>query len=215
MYEQARFNMVEQQIRTWDVLDNNVLDLLFSIKREGFVKPEYKEIAFSDLEIPLPGGQKMLCPKIEARLVQELKLNHNDKVLEIGTGSGYVTALMAKLAEFVYSVEIDEINREFAMNNLMQTGISNIDIISGNGINGLPNKAPYDKIFIGGALISIPSAIKQQLKVGGKLVGFVGNSPVMHAVLVEKISENEYKETQLFETQIEYLIGENTKQFKF
>jgi protein-L-isoaspartate(D-aspartate) O-methyltransferase len=213
--EQARFNMVEQQIRTCGVLDNVVLNLLSNMKRETFVKPDHKNIAFSDLEIPLPGGQKMLCPKVEARLVQELHLKPNDKVLEIGTGSGYVTALLAKLAEFVYSIEIDELNKDFAIGNLTQNGITNISIITANGIHGLPSKAPYDKIFIGGGLVIINDTIKQQLKIGGKLVGFIGVTPVMHAILIERLSEHEYIETQLFETDVDYLVSENTSHFKF
>jgi len=213
--DQARFNMVEQQIRTWGVLDDNVLHLCSSIKRETFVKPDYKNIAFSDLEVPLPGGQKMLCPKVEARLVQDLHLTPNDKVLEIGTGSGYVTALLARLSSFVYSIEIDETNKEFAINNLTQSGISNVSVITGNGIHGLPNKAPYDKIFIGGGLIAITDTIKQQLKIGGRLTGFIGVMPVMHAVIIDRLGEHEYIETQLFETDVDYLVSENTEHFKF
>ena len=213
--EQARFNMVEQQIRTWGVLDNKILDLLFNIKRENFVKSDYKNIAFSDLEIPLPGQQKMLCPKVEARLVQELHIMPGDRVLEIGTGSGYVTALLARSSSFVYSIEIDETNKDFAISNLTQYGINNASIVIGNGINGLPNRAPYDKIFIGGALVVVNDLIKQQLKIGGKLVGFVGTMPVMHAVIIERLGEHEYHETSLFETDVDYLVSENTSHFKF
>ena len=213
--EQARFNMVEQQIRPCGVLDNKVLSLLSNIKRENFVQPDYKNIAFSDLEIPLPGGQKMLCPKVEARLVQELHLSLEDKVLEIGTGGGYVTALIARLSSFVYSMEINEVNKEFAINNLAGSGITNISIITGNGIHGLPSKAPYDKIFIGGGLVKVPDTILQQLKIGGRLAGFIGVMPVMHAVIIERLGEHEYKETQLFETDVDYLVSENTERFKF
>jgi protein-L-isoaspartate(D-aspartate) O-methyltransferase len=213
--EKARFNMVEQQIRPWGVTDTSVLNLLFSIKRENFVPQAYKKMAFSDFEIPLPGGQKMLCPRLEARLVAALAIKRTDKVLEIGTGSGYVTALLAKLADFVYSVEIDEQNKQLATHNLTSAGINNISLIQGNGINGLPKKAPFDKIFVGGGIITIPDSFKKQLKVGGKLVGFTGTKPVMQAVLIEKINETTYRERKLFETDVDYLISANIKKFKF
>jgi protein-L-isoaspartate(D-aspartate) O-methyltransferase len=124
--EQARFNMVEQQIRPWNVFDEKILSLLSQIKRENFVTEKYHNLAFSDIEIPLPGEQKMLFPRIEARLLQELQLNKKDKVLEIGTGSGYVTALISKMADFVYSVEINSQNKAFAQNNLTHVGIKNV-----------------------------------------------------------------------------------------
>ncbi|MCE3268282.1 MAG: protein-L-isoaspartate O-methyltransferase [Burkholderiales bacterium] len=213
--EQTRLNMVEQQIRTWDVFNPDILNIFLTLKRENFVPEAYYDIALSDIEIPLPGGQKMLFPRVEARMVQELDLNKSDKVLEIGTGSGYVTAVLAKLSAFVYSIEIDETNKKLAANNLTENGITNISLIPGNGIEGLIAKAPYDKIFIGGALVEIPENLKKQLKVGGKLVGFIGRDPVMHAIVMEKISEVGFRQKQLFETDIDYLIGEQTRQFNF
>lgn len=213
--EQARFNMVEQQIRPCEIFDKTLLDLLSSVKRENFVPVGYKDMAFSDVEIPLPGGQKMLLPRIVAKLIQELAIKKTDKILEIATGSGYVTALLAKMAEFVYSVEVSLPNKEFAVKNLTYAGINNVSVVAGDGANGLPAKAPYDKIFIGGGLLTIPEGLKASLRIGGILVGFVGNAPVMHAVKIVRVSENEYSQEQLFETVIDYLEGAIASEFKF
>ncbi len=214
-FEQARFNMVEQQIRTWNVLDTKVLGLLMKIKREDFVSAEYRNIALADSEIPLPGGQKMLCPRLEARLVQELCLDKKDKVLEIGTGSGYLTALLAKLTDFVYTVELNTINKQFALDNLTKCGIKNVSVLGVDGIHGLANKAPFDKICIGGSIETIPEDLKQQLKIGGLLIAICGREPIMQAVLIKKIAENQYKETKLFETWVEPLLNHTAPQFKF
>ena len=214
-FELARFNMVEQQVRPWNVFDEQVLSLLAQIKRENFVSAEYRNLALADLEIPLPGEQKMLFPRVEARLLQELNLTKKDKVLEIGTGSGYVSALLAKLVDFVYTLEINAENKQFALNNLTTAGIKNISLIEGDGIHGLAAKAPFDKIFIGGALTTINDDLKSQLKVGGRLVGIVGTNPLMHAILIEKLAENDYKQTQLFETLIDELVSPTADGFKF
>ena len=195
--EQTRLNMVEQQIRPWDVFNQDILNIFMTLKRENFVPDVYRSIALSDVEIPLPGGGKMLFPRVEARLLQELNLDKHDKVLEIGTGSGYVTAILAKLSGFVYSIEIDETNKKLAMTNLTENGITNVSLNLGNGIDGMPAKAPYDKIFVGGALVEIPDSLKRQLKVGGKLVGFIGTEPIMHAIIIDKISETEFRQTTI------------------
>lgn len=214
-FEQARFNMVEQQVRPWNVFDENVLAMLTNVKREEFVSPEYKAIAFSDVEIPLPGGQKMLFPRVEARMLQELNLSKKDKVLEIGTGSGYVTAMLGKLTDFVYSIEINAKNKEFAVSNLTKAGIKNVSIIEGDGLNGLAAKAPFDKILVGGSLPVIPQTLKQQLKVGGHMVAVIGTKPAMHAVHITRVAENEFIEKQIFETIIDELTGAHQNQFKF
>lgn len=214
-FELARFNMIEQQIRPWNMFDEKVLGLLKTIKREEFVNQSLRNLALSDIELPLPGEQKMLFPRIEARLLQELKLRKKDKVLEIGTGSGYVTALLAKLTDFVYSLEINEQNKQFAVDNLTRAGIKNVSIIEADGMVGLAAKAPFDKIFVGGALAEITPELKAQLKVGGILAGIEGVAPIMHAVVIEKISENEYKQTQLFETYVEPLSSAAPRGFKF
>jgi protein-L-isoaspartate(D-aspartate) O-methyltransferase len=214
-YEQARFNMIEQQIRPWNVFDEKILGLLLSVKREEFVSAELSDLALADIELPLPGEQKMLFPRIEVRLLQELKLTKKDKVLEIGSGSGYVSALLAKLSDFVYSIEINEINRQFALKNLSKAGIKNISLIAGDGLMGLSNKAPFDKIFVGGAITEVSEVLKQQLAVGGLLVAIVGSAPIMHAVVVEKISEFEYRQTKIFETYVEPLVSAATPNFNF
>lgn len=213
--EQIRLNMVEQQIRPWDVFNPEILNVFMTLKRENFVPELYKAIALSDVEIPLPGGGKMLFPRVEARLLQELNLNRHDKVLEIGTGSGYVTAILAKLSGFVYSIEIEDANKKLAAAHLTGNGITNVSLSSGNGIDGMPAKAPYDKIFVGGALVEIPDSLKKQLKVGGKLVGFIGREPIMHAIVMEKTSDTEFRQKQLFETDVDYLVGERAEKFSF
>jgi protein-L-isoaspartate(D-aspartate) O-methyltransferase len=213
--EQAKLNMIEQQVRPCDVHDKEVLNLLNKLGREMFVPREYQKLAFADLEIPLPGGQAMLTPRVEAMLLQELAITKADKVLEIGTGSGYVTALLARLADFVYSIEINEQNKQLATHNLTYAGINNVSVIQSNGIHGLADKAPFDRIFVGGGLLSIPEEIKSQLRVGGKLVGFVGVSPILHAIAIERTGENEYCEKKLFETNTDYLTSEYTEQFTF
>lgn len=211
----ARFNMVEQQIRPWNMFDERVMELLGTIKREEFVQVEHRNLALSDVEIPLPGGQKMLFPRIEARLLQELELRKKDKVLEIGTGSGYVTALLAKMADFVYSLEINAQNKQFALDNLIKTGIKNISLIEADGLNGYEAKAPFDKIFVGGSVETVSLALKNQLKVGGRLVAIIGEAPIMHAILIEKLAENNFKQSTLFETSVDPLVSAAHTNFVF
>lgn len=210
--ELARFNMVEQQIRPWNVFDENVLSLLKTLPRENFVQEQYKTLAFSDVEIPLPGNQKMLFPRIEARLLQELDLKPTDKVLEIGTGSGYVTTILAKLTDFVYSMEVNEINRLFAIDNLTKAGIKNVSVISGDGQFGLPSKATFDKIFVGCGMSEVSDELKSQLAVGGKLIAIVGNDYIMEAILITHESQGKFIEQKLFETQLDKATEQN--QFK-
>ncbi|MDF0604710.1 protein-L-isoaspartate O-methyltransferase [Neisseriaceae bacterium TC5R-5] len=199
-FENARFNMVEQQIRPWDVLDPKVLDLLFHVKREQFVAVDKRSLAFVDTELPLPNGSKMLQPKLEARLVQEVALTAQDKVLEIGTGSAYLTALLASLARHVYSVEIDAEQQEKAAEHLKSAGIKNVSLVTGNGVLGLPEQAPFNVIVVGGSLALVPDALKQQLAVGGRLIIVVGDLPVMTCKLIKRETENSFSEIGLFET---------------
>ncbi|MGR2680915.1 protein-L-isoaspartate O-methyltransferase family protein [Chromobacterium haemolyticum] len=199
-FENARFNMVEQQIRPWDVLDTNVLDLLFHVKREQFVAADKRSLAFVDTELPLPNGSFMLQPKMEARLVQDATIQPRDKILEIGTGSGYLTALLAKLGQHVYSVEIDPAQRETAAANLKQAGISNVTLVEGDGVLGLPQQAPFDVIVVGGSLPVVPQELKDQLAVGGRLIMVVGDLPVMTCKLIKRETESSFSETGLFET---------------
>ena len=199
-YEQARFNMVEQQIRTWEVLDPRVLALLSAVRREDFVPPQYKSLAFADLEIPLGHGERMLAPKLEARLVQELALAPGDTVLEIGTGSAYLTALLAKLAARVHSVERIAALADDAQRKLERHGIANATVETGDGARGWSPRAPYDAIVLTGSVPVLPEAFRQQLKPGGRLLAIVGETPVMTAQLVTAVGANAFNTVGLFET---------------
>ena len=204
--EKARFNMIEQQIRPWQVLDPTVLSLLSLVKREDFVPAAYKDLAFADLEIPIGAsgnaGQKMLAPKIEARMLQELGVRNTDTVLEIGTGSGYMAALLAAKAEYVYSVEIDPGLAETARSNLQRAGVANVLVETGDGAQGWPARAPYDAIMISASTPVLPDAILRQLKIGGRLVAVVGEVPAMQVQLVIRTEENAFNTINIFETVI-------------
>lgn len=205
--EQARFNMIEQQIRPWEVLDPQVLDLFFVVKRENFTPPAYKALAFADMEIPLGHGQVMLAPKIEAKLLQELALQLTDKVLEIGTGSGYMAALLAARAEQVVSVEIIPELAESARKNLAATGVDNVTIETGNGAHGWSQSGPYNAIVLSGAVTEVPADILAQLQVGGRLAAIVGAAPAMSAQLVTCTAAGVYDTVNLFETVVPPLTG--------
>ena len=209
--EQARFNMIEQQIRPWEVLDPVVLDLLFVVKREDFVPAAYRNLAFADMEIPIGSGQVMLAPRVEARLLQELGIKKTDKVLEIGTGSGYMAALLAARAEHVVSVEARPEIAEFARQNLERTGVANVSVEVGNGANGWPARGPYDVIVVSGALPALPDALLKQLRLSGRLAAIVGTAPVMEAQLVTCSAEGVYNTVNLFETVVPALDGAEAK----
>ena len=205
--EQARFNMIEQQIRPWEVLDQQVLDLLFVVKREDFAPAAYRSLAFADMEIPLGNGQVMLAPKIEAKQLQELGIKKTDKVLEIGTGSGYMAALLAARAEHVVSVESRPELAETARQNLARAGVANVTVETGNGINGWAARGPYDAIVVSGSVPSVPEALLKQLRVGGRLAVIVGEAPVMEAQLITCTAEGVYNTVNLFETVVPALDG--------
>ena len=205
--EQARFNMIEQQIRPWEVLDPQVLDLLFVVKREDFVPDAYRNLAFADMEIPLGSGQAMLAPKIEAKLLQELDITKTDKVLEIGTGSGYMAALLAARAEHVVTVESRPELAEAARRNLERAGVSNVTVEVGNGANGWAQRGPYDAIVVSASLPAVPAALLRQLRVGGRLAVIVGEAPVMEAQLITCSAEGVYNTVNLFETVVPALDG--------
>jgi len=205
--EQARFNMIEQQIRPWNVLDQDVLDLLHVVKREQFVPPAYQNLAFADVEIPLPGGEAMLAPKFEARILQETGVKKHETVLEIGTGSGYMAALLAHRAAKVTTVEINPETAELAKKNLANAGIHNVTVEVGNGAQGWEKGAPYDVIVISGALEVLPEAILKQVKVGGRIAAIVGQAPVMEASIITRTGENTYSTIKVFETNVRYLTG--------
>jgi len=198
--EQARFNMIEQQVRPWNVENSSVLELLASVKREDFVPLAHKALAFADLEIPLPGGQAMLPPRLQARLLQDLALQPSDKVLEIGTGSGYTTALMARQAQRVLSLEINPDIATLARANLQKANITNVEVRVADGAAGAAADAPFDAILLGGSVTEVPQALLSQLKVGGRLIAVVGNEPIMHAMLIERTSQTHYKTTEKWDS---------------
>ena len=214
--EQARFNMIEQQIRTWDVLDQDVLNLLMIVKRENFVPAAYTALAFVDTEIPLPCGQSMLQPKLEARMLQEAAVKKHEHVLEIGSGSGYMAALLGRCARQVTSVEIEPALQVLARNNLAQSGIDNVTIEAGDGAHGWPAQAPYDVIMISASLPTIPAEFFEQIKVGGRILAIVGEAPVMTAQCITRVSTLGFTTVNLFETAIKPLQNAITpSHFKF
>lgn len=198
--EQARFNMIEQQIRTWEVLDSVVLDLLKEVPREAFVPKEYAGLAFADLEIPIGHGQMMLSPKMEGRILQALQIKPTDKVLEIGTGSGYLTSLMAKLAKEVISVELNPALAKVAQQRITAHGLTNVTVTVGDAAQGWPASAPYDVIVFTGSLPVMPEQVQQQLTMGGRMFVVVGEAPVMEATMVQRIAADSFKHDVLFET---------------
>lgn len=208
-FEKARFNMVEQQIRPWDVLNTQLLDLLFHVKRENFVADNQKAIAFVDTELPLPNGSRMLQPKMEARILQELNIAADEKILEIGTGSGYLTALLASVGKHVYSLDIDANMTALAKANLARAGIQNVTLVTANGVGGLPTNAPFDVIVVGGALPSVREELTSQLAVGGRMLVVVGDLAPLAATLVERVKEGPsgLRSTVLFETHLDALQG--------
>ncbi len=209
--EKARFNMIQQQIRPWDVLDPGVLALLSVVKREEFVPVEHKDLAFADVELPLKAkaqpGQTMLAPRVEARLLQELAIKNTDTVLEIGTGSGYMAALLAAKAEFVYSVEIDPELVDVARANLQKAGVANVSVDLGDGAQGWNLYAPYDAIVVSASLPTLPETLLRQLKIGGRLVAIVGEEPAMEAQLVKRTDEDAFSTVNLFETVVTPLVN--------
>ena len=209
--EQARFNMIEQQIRPWEVLDQQVLDLLFVVKREDFAPAAYRNLAFADMEIPIGSGQIMLAPKIEAKMMQELGIKKTDKVLEIGTGSGYMAALLAARAGHVISIEIRPEIAAFAKENLERAGVSNVTVEVGNGVDGWSARAPYDAIVVSGSVPTVSPSLHKQLRVGGRMTVIVGEAPVMEAQLITCTAEGTYNTVNLFETVIPALDGVGAK----
>lgn len=198
-FEQARFNMVEQQIRTWDVLDQGILDLLFNVRREDYVPAAYRSLAFADLELPLPNGDRMWAPKVEARVLQTLKLRAGESVLEIGTGSGYFTALLASRAGEITSVEIDPALSASAAGKLTRHGFTHVRCEVGDGARGWGHDL-YDAIVLTGSTPVLPEQFPAQLKPNGRLFAIVGEAPAMTARLVEWTAPGSRVTTDLFET---------------
>jgi protein-L-isoaspartate(D-aspartate) O-methyltransferase len=203
--ETSRFNMIEQQIRTWDVLDPTVLQLLHDVPREHFVPKAYQGLAFADLEIPIGHGAKMLSPKLEGRMVQALSLIKTDSVLEVGTGTGYLVGLLAKLSKHVTSVEIEPELKKQAEQNLLSEGIVNVTLEVGDASHGWAGHAPYDVIVFGGSSPVEPKGVREQLTIGGRMLIVLGEAPVMRATLIHRVSETGFREDVLFETCIDEL----------
>ena len=199
-FEKARFNMIEQQIRPWDVLDADVLQLLSEVKREDFVPLAHKVLAFADMEIPLGHGQFMLPPRVEARMLQDAAIQKTEKVLEIGSGSGYMAALLAHQAQRVISLEINPELAKMARDNLQKAGVTNAEVRQFDGSKGTPAESPFDVIVLSGSVAMVPSALLAHLKVGGRLVAIVGDEPVMRATVVTRTSDTDYTTTQPWDT---------------
>jgi protein-L-isoaspartate(D-aspartate) O-methyltransferase len=204
-FERARFNMIEQQIRPWDVLDPVVLETLTELRREDFVPPACRTIAFADLEIPLdidgrPTGEVMLAPKVEARLLQAAAVDHGDKVLEIGTGSGFMAALLARLAESVVSYEIHPGLANFARANLDRARVTGVEVRDGNGMQAGDRGEVYDRVVLSGSVPFVPPQLLSLLSAGGRLVAIVGELPVMQAQLITRMPSGEFSTEPLFDT---------------
>lgn len=205
--EQNRLNMIEQQIRTWNVLNQDVLDLLVVVKREAFVPAAYKALAFFDTEIPLPCGENMLTPKMEARILQEIAPQKHENVLEIGTGSGYMAALLSYKSRHVTSIEIEPELKALADKNLSDYGITNVTALLGDGAQGWTgtsseggDTASYDVIVISGSLPVLPDAFLKKIKVGGRIFAIIGEAPMMSGQITTRMSDTAYSTVKLFET---------------
>lgn len=205
--EQARFNMIEQQIRPWEVLDPKVLDVLAQVPRENFVPEAYRHLAFADLEIPLGHDQAMMAPKVEGRMLQALDVQPTDVALEIGTGSGYVTACLARLAGQVYSVEIVESFKLAAQKKLADLGIANTTLRTGDAAHGWTQLPRYDVIAVTGSMPEYHEGFEKSLALGGRLFVVVGEAPVMEAMLITRVGEHEFSRVSLFETLLKPLTG--------
>jgi len=214
--ERARNNMVEQQIRTWEVLDQDVLDLLFVVPREEFVPERHRALAFADLQIPLGENERMWEPKLEARVLQELAVRKTDRVLEVGTGSGYLTALLAHRAAHVHSVEIKPALAEFGRRNLERHGTTNVTLEVGDAARGWPKHAPYHVIVLTGSTPVLPQSFLEELDVGARLFAVVGEPPVMSARLVTCSAPGAFNSIDLFETVVAPLVNaERPSRFRF
>lgn len=215
--EQARYNMIEQQIRPWDVLDQRVLDVLSAVRREEFVPERYRRLAFADVRIPLGHDQTMMNPNVEGRLLQALAIQPTDAVLEVGTGSGYLTACLAQLGRQVSSIDIFPDFIERAQQTLLRNNVLNVRLDVGDAALDLPPDSVhsaeqrFDAIAITGALPIVPESWCQRLTLGGRLFVIVGTPPVMEAQLITRTDENAWLTESLFETELPYLVNHEAK----
>jgi len=209
--DQARFNMIEQQIRPWEVLDGQVLSLLSVVKRENFVPLAHKALAFVDMEVPLQANgsesQVMLAPRVEARFLQDAALQATDKVLEIGTGSGYMAALAAHQAASVLSFEIDSALAQQARTNLQAAGVTNVEVRNADGSQGAAADGPFNVIFLSGSVPEVPQALLNQLAIGRRLLAVVGEDPVMRASVITRTGEQQWQTSEPWDTLAPRLQG--------
>ncbi|MDH5338172.1 MAG: protein-L-isoaspartate O-methyltransferase, partial [Rubrivivax sp.] len=202
-FELARYNMIEQQIRPWEVLDSAVLDLLATVRREDFVPPAYRAMAFADAQVPLPCGQVMLEPRVDARLLQELQVQRHERVLEIGAGSGFMAALLGHRAQHVLSLECHAELARMASANLRHAGLANVEVravTAAQGAQGSPVHGPFDAIVMSGSVPAVPRGLLEQLKPGGRLLAIVGEEPIMRARLFTHSGNGAFAQTDLFDT---------------
>lgn len=215
-FEVVRRKMVEQQIRPWEVLDQQILNLVYGSPRDEYVPEHYRNLAYVDMNIPLGHDQVMMAPKLEARLLQELAIQTTDKILEIGTGSGYMTSLLASLGDHVYSVELIAELAMRAQRSLATHGVENITLETGDGARGWDRHGPYDVILITGSLPLLPENFQTSLTPGGRMIAIIGNSPVMDVRLIQRIGEESWNTVSLFETDLPPLINaEESDRFVF
>ena len=209
--QQAKFNMIEQQVRPWDVLNPEILDTLDTIPREDFVPEHYKSLSYADTCIPLGNGQGMMHPVLEGRMLQALEIKADDKILEVGTGSGYITACLAHLGKHVDSMEIDATISKAAADRLRNKNIDNITLIAADATSKTPDSHSYDVIAITGSMDACPQAYKEALKSNGRLFIITGREPAMTACLITRTGDNDWAEEVLFETSTKRLIHAETK----
>jgi protein-L-isoaspartate(D-aspartate) O-methyltransferase len=209
--EHARFNMIEQQIRPWNVLDAHVLQLLEVVKREDFVPLAHKAMAFVDMEIPLreggERGQVMLAPRVEARLLQDANVQKHEKVLEIGAGSGYMAALLAHRAQRVVTVEIEPELVRMARANLQKAGIHNAEVLELDGAAGVKGDGPFDVVVLSGSVAEVPQVLLAQVKIGGRLIGVVGEEPMMYTTVMTRTGESTWTTVQPWDTVVPRLLN--------
>lgn len=206
-FEQARYNMIKQQFRPWHVRDQRTIELVAEIHREDFIPEPYRELALADTSIPLQHGQVTMAPKIEARMVQSLEIQSRDKILEIGTGCGYVTALLARLGGTVESVDLYPEFADLARPRFARYGLDNIRLHTGDGIRGWPDQAPYDVIAVTGSVPVLERHFQEQLTTNGRLFVVVGKGPAMEVTLIRRLGEQDWSREVLFETDLPPLLG--------
>lgn len=206
-FERARFNMVEQQVRTWEVLDDHVLSVIENLPREAFTPERYRGLAYADMQIPFDDGEVMMEPRVEARLLQALGITSNESVLEIGTGTGYLTACLAKLAAEVVSVDRREDFRQPAADRLAELGLGNVRLETGDAARGWDDGRRYDAIAVTGSLPELHHGFHRSLTPGGRLFVIVGEAPIMEALLITRVGDEQWAAESLFDTSIKALVG--------